>query len=78
MAPTYLSKCFKYVHEVQPYNTRMASDNKLVVPRPHTSMFKNSFQYAGTFVWNSIPNDVKQCTTVSNFKNKLKSFILSK
>ena len=40
LAPDYLTNCFKYKSNVQPYPTRSAADNFLDIPRPHTELFK--------------------------------------
>ncbi len=33
---------------------------------------KKTFSYYGTHIWNSLPNNVKQCTNLDNFKTMLK------
>ena len=38
---------FTFVKETRTLVTRSVTDNKLVVPRPHTEMFKRSIQYYG-------------------------------
>ena len=46
--------------------------------RTRTSCFRNSyFNRIVLNLWNSLPDIVKNCTTVSGFKNQLKKFYFS-
>ena len=51
LAPDYLTNCFQYKSNVQPYPTRSAADNLLDIPRPHTELFKRSFTLNGAKTW---------------------------
>ena len=35
---------------------------------------RNSFKYFGSHIWNSLPNEIKDCTTVDNFKELIKAW----
>ena len=43
-------------------------------PRTRTSCFRDSYFNRIVNLWNSLPDFVKNCTTVSGFKNQLKKF----
>ena len=49
---------------------RSASDNLLYVPKPNIELFRNSLSYSGSKIWNSIPENIKQCDSVALFKKK--------
>ena len=52
-------------------------DNSLnyLLPRTRIDLFKTSFAFAGSAVWNSLPTDVKLCSTLSVFKLRLKQHL---
>ena len=43
---------------------RYVSIENLIIPRPN--IFKESLSYSGSFIWNSIPREIKNC-----FANKV-------
>ena len=47
-------------------------------PRTRTSCFRDSYFNRIVNLWNSLPDIVKNCTTVSGFKNQLKKFYFSR
>ena len=49
----------------------------LKTPRTRTSCFRDSYFNRIVNLWNSLPDIVKNCTTVSGFKNQLKKFYFS-
>jgi len=62
--PIYFSENF------QRANDRYGSSNFLP-PRPRTDLFKTSFVYSGTSVWNSLPSSLKNASSLRSFKNML-------
>ena len=46
------------------YLTRAATSSCLSQPKPHTELLKRSLLYSGPFVWNSLPNHLKQATSI--------------
>ena len=50
----------------------------LKTPRTRTSCFRDSYLNRIVNLWNSRPDIVKNCTTVSGFKNQLKKFYFSR
>ena len=59
------------------YVTRFASNGKLTLLKPHTSYYKNSISYYGPFLWNSIPNFIRNIANIQSFKNQYKIFIFN-
>jgi hypothetical protein len=76
MTPSYLSNVFHFSGENYEYILRNSGIN-LRLPKPRTNMMKRSFTYCGAQLWNSIPVEVRQATTVNEFKNKCKSYLLN-
>lgn len=49
----------------------MDSVNELVVPFPRTNNMKNSFSYSGATLWNSLPCNIRESGSLSQFKRLL-------
>ena len=68
LVPGYLSSKF-----VKRYETRYSlrdSVNKVIVPFPRTNFMKNSFSYSGAVLWNSLPCDMREVKSLSQFKQE--------
>ena len=61
LVPEYLSSKF-----VKRNETRYSL--KVSVPFPRTNFMKNSFSYSGAVLWNSLPCDVSEAKSLSQFK----------
>ena len=44
------------------------SANKLIVRFPRTNLMKNNFSYSGAVPWNSLPCDIREAKSLSQFK----------
>ena len=55
LAPSYLTCNLIYMQG----NTRSATDKNLIIPFPHTEMFKRNFQYSGPLTWISLSAHIK-------------------
>ncbi|KAJ8022633.1 RNA-directed DNA polymerase from mobile element jockey [Holothuria leucospilota] len=71
-APNYLCKCFT-LFDNNIYSTRQWTSKTLMLPRCKTSMYRKSFVFRGTKIWNSLEQDIKCCKSLSTFKHKLKT-----
>ena len=69
LAPEYLSS--KFERRETPYNLR-DSENKLKVHLPCTNYCKNNLSFSGAILWNSLPSDVREAESLSQFKRLLK------
>ena len=58
--------------------TRHSNENDLYIPFVNTNIAENSFFYQGPNIWNGLPCNVQECTTVENFKSKAKEFFLQR
>ena len=76
-APTYLTELLNYVTDHQTYNTRSVSNNLLLVPCSHLSLFRQSFHFAGSSLWNTLPISITKCDNIYKFKTDLKQHIMS-
>ena len=59
-------------------NTRSSSYTMPLLNRPAHSkatLGDRSFSFASSFVWNSIPNDVRCAPSLSSFKSRLKAYL---
>ena len=45
---------------------------KKPVPQPRTEFYKRSLSYSGSVLWNGLPLEVRQLTSPSIFKGKLR------
>ena len=70
LAPEYLGSKFTSRSMTTPYSFR-DSENKLAIPLPRTNYLQNSFSYSGAVLWNSLPQNLRQAESLSNFKTLL-------
>ena len=70
LAPEYLQELFQHTTDIHQEALRSASDNLLYVPKDNIEKFRNSLSYSGSKIWNSIPENIKQCDSVALFKKR--------
>ena len=70
-APEYLTSRFVRRCDLTSYNLR-ENEYKLAVPQPRTEFYKRSLSYSGSVLWNGLPLEVRQLTSPSIFKGKLR------
>ena len=74
--PIYLTEMFqlKGSNNDETMTLRSDSNKNFTIPRPKLNMFKNtntcSLSYSGALIWNSIPAEIKNATTINSFVNK--------
>lgn len=68
MCPDYLTSSFKLTNSVHNLNLRSTENNMLYIPKPRTELYRKSFAYSGSKIWNSLPNNVKKSKTLNEFK----------
>ena len=75
--PTYLSEL---LHIYTPARILCSSSDshmlKIQQYKRKTHGFR-TFIYFGPYVWNSLPQDIRQCSTLTSFKTNLKTFLFS-
>ena len=74
--PPYLAEL---LHEqVASRTLRSSSDTtQLVVPRTRNKRRTHSYSSAAPRVWNSLPRQIRECSTLSTFKLNLKTFLFN-
>ncbi|MCG7869794.1 MAG: hypothetical protein JAY74_25915 [Candidatus Thiodiazotropha taylori] len=73
IAPEYLTDLFQMRScntDDTISNLRSISNRNFLIPKPKIDLFKNSMSYSGALIWNSIPLEIKNATTLSSFVNK--------
>ena len=68
LTPSYLNNLYSYTSNIHQRSLRSTAVNLLYVPKPKTEIFRNSFSYSGSMMWNS--KSVKQSSSVAMFKAK--------
>ena len=53
------------------------SNHNFTIPQPKCSLYKESLSYSGPVIWNAIPTDIKQSSTINAFENKLRDWIMN-
>ena len=69
LAPPCLLEKFTKLQNA--YNLR-GSSTKLSLPLPKTNYGKRRFSYKGAYLWNRLPEDMRNSESINIFKNKLK------
>ena len=67
-APSYLKSMFTETSSVHNRNLRSSSNNQLYPPKPKSELFRKSFSYSASKLWNTIPIHVKNAKSVQEFK----------
>ena len=70
MTPEYLRSSFVFRDNLN-YHSRN-TENTLTLPQPRTDYLKKSFSYSGAQLWNSLPIELRQATSLNDFKTKLR------
>ena len=73
MVLDYLSLHLVFRSDTLSYNLR-DSDCLLVIPQPCTSYCIRSLCYSGAVLWNSLPLNIRQSPSLSEFKSELKNY----
>jgi len=77
LAPEYLVNEIVMACEVSDRSTRFNDFNNVYVPYPRKDVFKSSFVYNASHLWNNMPNDLKELTSLCNFKISLRQYIFA-
>ncbi len=76
LAPQYLCGMFIANNSNDSYNTRNATQLRATITR--TAYYYRSFTVSGLNLWNSLPNYIKECTSLSSFKQSLYNHMVTK
>ena len=64
--PSYIQNMFNY-NLNRPNCLRSSNITDFIIPKPKTELFKGSMSYSGAKVWNTIPNDIRECDSIKSF-----------
>ena len=67
-APDYLQNAFTFTTDIHSRLLRSSSTYQLYSPKPNTELFRHTFVFSGTSIWNSIPLYIKNSTSIQHFK----------
>lgn len=70
------SSLFPICNTLNP-RTRTSNEIQISLTRPNVELFRRSLYYNGIKSWNALPLDLRNCTTLSTFKNRLKTLLLN-
>ena len=77
-APPYISDLLIPRHTGS-YSLRSNEQNLLIVPKTMRKTFGDrAFAKAGPFLWNELPANIREASTVETFKSRLKTFLFKK
>ena len=68
LAPHYLSNAVTMHFDIHGYDTRSGDNMNLYLPHCSKEIYKRSFLYKGSSLWNELPIHVKESTSLSDFK----------
>jgi hypothetical protein len=57
-----------------PYSTRSSRFDVIVEPRSENKYFERTFEYIVPRLWNTLPEDLKNCQSIITVKRKLKKW----
>ena len=68
--PDYICEMFSKVDCLSSENYRLRSNmhSKFDIPMPHLEIYKNSLLYAGSMLWNNLPVQIKEASSIKQFK----------
>ena len=75
IAPDYLSSKIVMRVDVHGYHTRGANNDDVYPPTVNKAIFKRSLLYSGAILWNGLPDHIKKCTNIDDFKRLYKEFL---
>ena len=75
-APEYISSMLTYVSEHHKRQTRPTILDLLHIPRSHSAYFDRAFSVQCPKLWNSLPADFRNSTSINRFKRELKRYLL--
>ena len=62
----------EYLSSIMSRNNRA---DKIIIPNTTLTLAKNSYCYRGSAQWNSLPDHIRKCLRISQFKPQLKKWI---
>ena len=73
--PQYITDLLKPVAETHDRHLRSSVNGTLAIPRSRSSIFDRSFAVSAPRLWNSLPIDLRNSSTLHSFKTNLKNIL---
>ena len=73
-APEYIFSMLTYVSEHYGRQTRSTALDLLHIPRSHSAYFDRAFSVQGPKLWDSLPADIRNSTSINRIKSDLTRF----
>ena len=68
LVPQYIVDLFQSRADSLPNTSlRSVSNHNFTIPQPKCSLYTESLSYSGPVIWNAIPSDIKQSSTINAF-----------
>ena len=77
LTPNYLKELYQFTSDIHQRSLRSTTENLIYIPKPNIELFRKSLVYSGSKIWNSIPDHVKQSTSVTQFKSNYLQWFFS-
>jgi hypothetical protein len=74
-APDYLVNNITLASDIGDITTRQNQSLNLHIPLLKIEKFRNTLSYTGAQLWNQLPNELKQCSTLCSFKTNYKKLL---
>ena len=65
-APEYLRSSFTFASDIHARLLRSSSNFQLYTPKPHLEIYRNTFVFSGSSIWNSRPSYIHNSNSVAN------------
>lgn len=76
LVPQYIRDLFQLRADTLPDTSlRSVSNQIFYIPKPNISLFKKSLSYSGPVIWNTIPSDIKNSSTINIFTRNIVEWI---
>ena len=75
--PPYLKCLFTLSSATHGHHTRLASTDSVNLPQPKTNFGNKAFICRGAALWNSLPSNAREVSTISVFSSTIKPILLT-
>lgn len=73
LTPAYITNLLKPMSQTHTLSLRSSDNGTLYVPRSRTALYDGSFSCAAPRLWNSLPQSVRNSSSLNDFKKSLKA-----
>lgn len=77
-SPSYLLSKLKKGTDTHQYHRSTRHCTQFTVPKHKSALFQRSFSYTAVKLYNSIPLDIKSCTSITSFRKQITALLINK